>query len=206
MNYHFDDVQKLLASAPRFHSFGSALRYLRDVAQSGDELRSTLQRYPAVKYEPLEFFYICLQSLAVLNEALIFDLTRFHGWHGKEWASLLACFSPDPKYVPHLVFSAASDGPRPWAAQMALDIAHTRDVGDRGELHQVLADLRQLLTAVRLPMAEIRKAPCVDFLEARADAVRQAYREGGLQCALDTLRRVEAHHLDTALRAGGSAK
>lgn len=193
MNYHFDDVQRLLASAPRFHSSGSALRYLRDVAQSGAELRPTLQRYPFVKYEPLEFFYVCLQSLGALNESLISDLTRFHGWHGKEWASLLACFSPDPKYIPHLVLSAALGGHHRWAAQTALDIAHHRDGAERGELHQVLAKLRQLLNSVDLPRVEIRNVPDIKFVEARADAVRQAYREGGLQCALDTLRRVEAH-------------
>lgn len=191
MNYHSDDVLKLLASAPRLRSTGSALRYLRDAAQSGAELRSTLQRYPSVRYEPLEFFYVCLQSLAALNDALISDLTQFYGWHGKEWAALLACFSPDPKYVPHLELSAALAGPHQWAAQIAVDIAHRREGEERGELEQLLSALRLQLTSVDLPRVELRQAPCITFLEARAAAVRRAYREGGLPSALGTLRQVE---------------
>src|SRR6266545_2031194 len=100
MHYFDADVWYLINGAPVL-SLGrqtSALRLLRRAAQAVDTYKSVLSQYPFVQCEPLDFHYICLQSLGALDELLFRDLMTEATWRGVVWGAWLVGLSPDLKY------------------------------------------------------------------------------------------------------------
>ncbi|MCW3693239.1 hypothetical protein UE94_034675 [Burkholderia cenocepacia] len=106
MHYHPDDISRLFLGVPtlQLNRPAPAERFLAAAVATGAELRQVLRDYPQVRYQPLDFHYLCQQSLSALDDALLADLTRDmrHGWRGAHWAALLIALSGDARYLPHL--------------------------------------------------------------------------------------------------------
>lgn len=78
MHYHPDDISRLFLGVPtlQLNRPAPAERFLAAAVATGAELRQVLRDYPQVRYQPLDFHYLCQQSLSALDDALLADLTR----------------------------------------------------------------------------------------------------------------------------------
>ncbi|WP_231600635.1 MULTISPECIES: hypothetical protein [Burkholderia] len=192
MHYHPDDIYRLYRSVPTLllNRPAPAERFLAAVVETGAELGHVLRDYPQVRYQPLDFHYLCQQSLSVLDDTLLADLTDDMnvGWRGAHWAALLIALSGDARHLPHLDEVRRHRGVE-WAAELA-EAASGPDAGSsafRG--CRSIVRLRDQLAA--LPRVAVRLRPWLspEALEARAIAVRAAYRGGGIEAALPVARR-----------------
>ncbi|VWC92645.1 hypothetical protein BLA39750_02006 [Burkholderia lata] len=192
MHYHPDDLHRLYRSVPTLllNRPAPAERFLAAAVETGAELGHVLCDYPQVRYQPLDFHYLCQQSLSVLDDALLADLTRDMnlGWRGAHWAALLIALSGDARHLPHLDEARRHRGVE-WTAELA-DAATGSDArsstfrGCRSIVH-----LRDQLAALPRVAVRLRRWRSPEALEARAIAVRAAYRSGGVETALPVARR-----------------
>ncbi|VWM14030.1 hypothetical protein [Burkholderia lata] len=192
MHYHPDDIHRLYRSVPTLllNRPAPAERFLAAAVETGAELGHVLRDYPQVRYQPLDFHYLCQQSLSVLDDALLADLTRDmdHGWRGAQWAALLIALSGDARHLPHLDAVRGHRGVE-WTAGLA-DAATGSDArtstfrGCRSIVH-----LRDQLAALPRVSVRLRRWLSPEALEARTIAVRAAYRSGGVETALPVARR-----------------
>ncbi|VWC56944.1 hypothetical protein BLA18112_00442 [Burkholderia lata] len=192
MHYHPDDIYRLYRGVPTLllNRPAPAERFLAAAVETGAELGHVLRDYPQVRYQPLDFHYLCQQSLSVLDDALLADLTRDmnHGWRGAQWAALLIALSGDARHLPHLDAVRSHRGVE-WTAGLA-DAATGPDArsssfrGCRSIVH-----LRDQLAALPRVAVRLRRGLSPEALEARTIAVRAAYRSGGVETALPVARR-----------------
>jgi hypothetical protein len=192
MHYHPDDLHRLLSSVPtlRLNRPGPAASFLRAAVDTGVTLAHVLRDYPYVRCQPLDFHYVCQQSLSVLDGALLSDLTsdEEYGWRGAQWAALLIALSGDARLLPYLDASRAYRGVE-WTAQLA-DAACRTDAPAAGfPCRDAILCLRNQLASLPRVAVRLRPALSADALEARAIAVRAAYRHGGADAALPLARR-----------------
>jgi len=192
MHYHSDDIHRLYRSVPTLllNRPAPAEQFLAAAVETGAELGHVLRDYPQVRYQPLDFHYLCQQSLSVLDDTLLADLTRDMnlGWRGSHWAALLIALTGDAQHLSHLDEVRHHRGVA-WAAELA-DAATGPDArtsafrGCRSIVH-----LRDQLATLPRVAVRLRRGFSPEALEARAIAVRAAYRSGGVETALPVTRR-----------------
>ncbi|WP_175996466.1 hypothetical protein [Burkholderia stabilis] len=192
MHYHPDDISRLFLGVPtlKLNRPAPAERFLAAAVDAGVELGHVLRDYPHVRYQPLDFHYLCQQSLSVLDDALLADLTCdiSHGWRGAHWAALLIALSGDARYLPHLDEARRHRGVA-WSAELA-EAASSRDARSSAFLCcQSIVRLRDQLSVLPHVVVRLRRCHSPEALDARAIAVRAAYRSGGVEAALPVARR-----------------
>ncbi|WP_244136028.1 MULTISPECIES: hypothetical protein [unclassified Burkholderia] len=167
-----------------------AERFLAAAVESGVELRHVLRDYPHVRYQPLDFHYLCQQSLSALDDTLQADLTRDmqHGWRGAHWAALLIALSGDARYLPHLDAASRHRGVE-WTAELAEAAAAADTQSSPCPCCRSIVQLRHQLAELPRVVVRLRPWHSPETLEARANAVRTAYRSGGADAALPVARR-----------------
>ncbi|KAF1040728.1 MAG: hypothetical protein GAK33_00345 [Burkholderia lata] len=192
MHYHPDDIYRLYRGVPTLllNRPAPAEQFLAAAVETGAELGHVLRDYPQVRYQPLDFHYLCQQSLSVMDDALLADLTHDmdHGWRGAQWAALLIALSGDARHLPHLDAVRRHRGVE-WTAGLA-DAATGPDArsstfrGCRSIVH-----LRDQLAALPRVSVRLRRGLSPEALVAWTIAVRAAYRSGGVETALPVARR-----------------
>jgi hypothetical protein len=196
MTYEPDDVTRLftyLAASLASPTRGATL--LRTAVADGEELAAALGQYPVLRVGPLDFHYVCLQSLGALDERLVADLTCCHGRRGIQWAAILAMLSPNPAYLPYLRAALPSSGRYRWLVELSLDLPETRDDPVLREYAAATAAFGQQLASLPWPAVVLRAVPADAVLLARTAAVRAAYHNAGRDAALDVIKsqRVREH-------------
>ncbi|MXN75059.1 hypothetical protein GR157_09915 [Burkholderia sp. 4701] len=189
MHYLSDDVDRLLSPVPslRLNRPGSAQRFLTDVVDAGDALAHVLRGYPQVRYAPLDFHYVCQQSLSALTDALLADLTRHYGWPGINWAALLVALSGDARHLPHLD-AARHDPVVRWVIGLAGAALNPDAPAAASPCCRLIVRLREQLAPLPHVAVRLRALPAPEVLTARAAAVRAAYRHGDVDAALAIAR------------------
>ena len=185
MHYLSDDVTRLFRHVPSLllNRPGSAQRFLITVVDAGVELGYVLREYPHVRYEPLDFHYLCQQSLCALSDRLLEDLIRDHGWQGAHWASVLVALSSDARYLPYLE-EAERNPAVGWIAGIADAVLRPTGHLAMPVCGQLLVHLRTQLAAMPRPIVRLRESPSSDGAAVKAAAVRAAYHQGDLETAL----------------------
>jgi len=194
MNYLQADLMNLINVVPfmRLTKYGSASYFLENILKDGLELKEILLNYPYVKYEPLDFYYVLFQSLGVLDEKLVFDLTNFYTWRGVIWASLLVSIAPNSSYKSVLVESKASCHSRSsWAIDLAISEIDNQSVGEFGSLKNTIKLIRELIQPINLPKVKLRNALSdaeLIKLAIEHETIREIYKSKGTNEALVALR------------------
>jgi len=187
MHYHPDDLHRLYRNVPTLllNRPAPAERFLAAAVETGAELGHVLRDYPQVRYQPLDFHYLCQQSLSVLDDALLADLTRDMpvGWRGAQWAALLIALSGDARHLPHLDEVRRHRGVE-WTAGLA-DAAVRPEASSAGfRCCRLIVDLRHQLASLPRVAVRLRKPSPPEIVAATAAAVRAAYRRGDVATAL----------------------
>ncbi|NTX31250.1 hypothetical protein HT746_29720 [Burkholderia pyrrocinia] len=192
MHYHPDDLSRLFLNVPTLllNRPAPAERFLAAAVDTGVELGHVLRDYPQVRYQPLDFHYLCQQSLSALDDALLADLTHDlnHGWRGAHWAALLIALSGDARYLPHLDDVRRHRGVG-WSAELAEAASGPDAAVSAFRCCQSIVRLRNQLAALPRVVVRVRPGPSPEAIEAKAIAVRAAYRSGGVETALPIARR-----------------
>ncbi|RQU96325.1 hypothetical protein [Burkholderia cenocepacia] len=190
MHYHPDDISRLFLGVPtlQLNRAAPAERFLAASVESGVELRHVLRDYPHVRYQPLDFHYLCQQSLSALDDPLLADLTCEHGWRGAHWAALLIVLSGNARYLPHLDATKRHRGVE-WTAELAKAASAPDAQSSAYRCCRSIVQLRHQLAALPHVVVRLRPWHSPEALEARANAVRAAYRSGGADAALPLARR-----------------
>ncbi|MBY4868259.1 MULTISPECIES: hypothetical protein [Burkholderia] len=192
MHHRPDDIRRLLLNVPALslNRPGPAESFLRGVVDTGAELAHVLRDYPQVRYQPLDFHYVCRQSLSALSDALLIDLTHDlqHGWPGAQWAALLIALSGDARYLPHLD-AVRSDRGVAWTAELAEAAVSPDARASTCHCCRLIVELREQLASMPRVGVRLRLQPSADVLFARAAAVRVAYRSGNVDMAIEIARR-----------------
>ncbi|WP_175970480.1 hypothetical protein [Burkholderia sp. BCC0322] len=191
MHYHPDDIRRLYRSVPTLllNRPAPAERFLAAAVATGAELGHVLRDYPQVRYQPLDFHYQCQQSLSVLDDALLADLTCDMpvGWRGAQWAALLIALSGDARHLPRLDEARRHRGVE-WTAELA-DAAVRPEASSAGfRCCRLIVDLRTQLASLPRVAVRLRQPSPPEIAAARAAAVRAAYRRGDVATALAIAR------------------
>jgi hypothetical protein len=178
------DVWRLMDAVPHFSlaKAGSGLCFLRKLDRDCGELQSVLLQYPFVKYEPLDFVYVSIQSLAVLNENLVADLTRRYQWRGIVWAAWLAALSPDEKFVPLLQDAFKRAPHNTWIIDLALSQITGVIPAELAEHGELIAKIRNALQPLSRPNFTLRLAPNeyqVEQTRIDTEILRECYHARG---------------------------
>jgi hypothetical protein len=194
MHYLRTDVERLHRSVPHLAlaTPRRALQFFEEVTQTGTELAHVLCRYPEVRHEPLDFHYVCQQSLGALNERLLSDLLEEHGWRGVLWGALLVCLSPDGRFRPALEKASGIAPYQQWAVDLALAALNGEQDTENLGLQQVIAKLGSQLAGIPLPTVALQEVPPLEVLYLRQREVQAAYRQGGLQAAKSVLSNMDS--------------
>ncbi|KWF57354.1 hypothetical protein [Burkholderia pseudomultivorans] len=207
MHYHPDDLYRLFSGVPtlRLNRPAPAESFLRAVVAAGDELAHVLRDYPHVRYEPLDFHYLCHQSLCALDDALLDDLTQDPdpgGWRGAHWAALLVALSGDARHLPHLDKVRRHRGVE-WAAGLADAAVHADTASAASRCCRLIVALRDQLAVLPRVGVRLRRQAAPEDIDTTASAVRIAYRSGNFETALRLARREpagDAARLPTIMR------
>lgn len=186
MHFCYDDLLRLVRPVPFMHLGrpSSALTMLTRASDDAEELGSVLRQYPRLRYQALDFHYICLQSLGALDERLVNDLVTELGWRGLVWASLLTCLSPTQEYR-ELLHTARPQWPmQAWAVDLALGNLGANCPGELEALMIQVKRLREALAACAIPRVSLRRGESSSLVEARRAVVLAEYRRGGRDAAL----------------------
>lgn len=182
------DVWRLMDAVPHFSlaKVGAGLRLLKKLDRDCGELQSVLRQYPFVKYEPLDFVYVSIQSLAVLNENLIADLTRRYQWYGIVWAAWLAALSPDEKFVPLLQDAFKRAPHNTWIIDLALSQITGAISDELAEHRELIVKIRNALQPLSRPNFTLRLAPNesqIEQLRIDTEILRECYHARGASYA-----------------------
>jgi hypothetical protein len=193
MYFRYDDLTRLTLSVPfmRLIRPSSAIRSLTRAADDAEELAPVLRQYPQIRYEALEFHYICLQSLGALSRELVEDLTGEFGWRGLVWASMLACLAPSEEYRRSLEAARPRQPRQAWAVDLALAHLGAPCPVEVGGLKVQLGRLRDAFSACTIPKVTLRLMESSSAHEARRAAVSAAYKSGGAKAALKAIHNAD---------------
>jgi len=190
MHYCEKDVLKLTTGVPFsvLSSERQLTQFLSEVVQVGDELQHVLNRYPSVRYEPLDFHYVCLQSLSVAGPKLVADLLDGLSWTGVLWGAFIACLTRDIHYGALLRAVSARSAKRAAVLDLATRICSGTLTADDNANLMLLARLYiQLEHCPRLPVLLTPALTEEDQLVLQTE-VRAAYRSAGADAALSVIR------------------
>ncbi|KWF37965.1 hypothetical protein [Burkholderia pseudomultivorans] len=196
MHYRPDDLHRLFSCVPtlRLNRPAPAESFLDAAVAVGDELAHVLRDYPHVRYAPLDFHYLCHQSLCALDDALLADLTQDSnpgGWHGAHWAAFLIALAGDARYLPHLDAVRSHRGVQ-WAAGLADAAVRADAASDASRCCRLIVALRDQLAPLPRVGVRLRMYAAPDDIDSTASAVRTAYRSGDFEAALRLARREPA--------------
>ncbi|WP_431257816.1 hypothetical protein ACQ86G_24960 [Roseateles chitinivorans] len=193
MHHRYDDLQRLVGAVPFMALMrpGSALSLLTRAADDAEELASVLGQYPQVRYQALDFHYVCLQSLGALSKALIEDLASEFGWRGLVWASILACLAPSEDFREALEAARLNEPRKAWAVDLALAHLDAECPSELSGLMAQLIRLRHALSACTVPSVSLRLAESRSVIDARQSLVREKYQCEVNASALQAIRRAE---------------
>ncbi|HGL6718686.1 hypothetical protein NTJ56_26850 [Burkholderia contaminans] len=191
MHYHPDDIYRLYRAVPtlRLNRPAPAERFLAAAVETGAELERVLRDYPQVRCQPLDFHYLCQQSLSVLDDALLADLTydNEHGWRGAQWAALLIALSGDARHLPHLDEARRHRGVE-WTAWLADAAVRPEAASASFRCCRLIVDLRNQLASLPRVTVRLRKSPPPEVIAGTTAAVRAAYHRGDVANALAIAR------------------
>ncbi|MDQ1924782.1 hypothetical protein [Massilia pseudoviolaceinigra] len=212
-HYWYDDaVYVLLQAEPVFYlslsdrAIRNALERMKIRAR---DYQKFVSAYPSVCCEPLEQFYLFRKGMNMLNEELLCDLLFSFGWREANWGAWLAALAPQPVYAAHLARRLPTLPHGTTVVGLALAACGQEVQQELSDTYALLVEVRETLD--RLPVQPIpvrrnysRDQECA--IRRENDAVRDAYRTGGLDAAkklLDQglLRHFKATHQEW-LRAG----
>ncbi|MDI1475570.1 hypothetical protein [Polyangium sp. y55x31] len=188
--HHSEDVWYLLRQSPylQLARARSAVPYLRRHLHAASVFAPVLGRYPSIRCERLEFFYLCLQSLGALDRTLFVELTSHYTWRGVVWAAWLAAIAPAPHYLDPLRRARPNAPQNTWIVDVAL---HAIEGG--GPAPEPLAEgaacaqaFRDLLAPLPRPFVPLRRSPSekdLDRLRAEQEEMRDIYRSEGADAA-----------------------
>jgi len=190
------DVLRLLSHIPYFTlgKHASAKRLVAAMVRDGEELEAMLRQFPAVQYEPLEQHYVLLRCLGTLSEELVSDLCVSYAWHGVVWAAWLVALAPSTQYRKHLVSARGHVPHNQWLVDLALAEIDGRAWPMDADLQALVQRLRFLLSQASMPTTVLRHSPGkhqLSQIEAERERVKSAYHSGGLDAALQELKRSE---------------
>jgi len=196
MHYLRTDVERLHLSVPHLTlaTPRRALQFFEEVTQTGAELAHVLSHYPEVRYEPLDFHYVCIQSLGALTERLLEDLLEEQSWRGVLWGALLVCLSPDARFRPALEKASGIAPYQQWAVDLALAALTGEQDTQNPALQQVISKLGMQLASLPRPAVALRESPPPEMLQLRQQKVRATYCQAGFQAARDVLSHLTAEH------------
>lgn len=186
MHYDPNDVIRLVHAVPclKLAKPPGFLRYLSHVVATGLELAPVLSQYPGVRYEPLDFHYVCLQSLGALDDDLLQDLTEHYQWPGILWAALLVALDPRPSYAAILLNARERAPYQAWLVDLALDRVNGIQSVEYPEHLVLLTALAVQLRGAGRTETRLRKIPSLPKVLEHSERVRAAYRVGGADAAL----------------------
>lgn len=194
MHYCEKGVRRLITGVPvwLFSSERQLSHLLTSTVETGEELKHLLFQYPQVRYEALDFHYVCLQSLAVPGPELIADLLSGESWTEVQWGAFLACLTRDIHYGPYLRAVAGRTTKRSAVVELATRICSGTLTNDDNPNLLLLSKLyRQLAKCPRLPVVLSLSKPAEHQRLLQAN-VRVAYRKSGADAALAVIRNIKS--------------
>lgn len=192
MIHPFQDLQRLLGHWPWLHLLRVPYteRLLRKMIEDGHELQTVLQQYPAVRYEPLDLHYVCLQGIGALSPELFDDVAAVFGTQGRAWMSFHMMLDPQPWAQELIEIHRGTSSEGPWLE----DIVLARSRGARspyGVIEGLFDRLADQLKPLPKPATRLRRDFDLPAWQAHATAVKQAYKAGGADSALQLIREFE---------------
>jgi len=177
-NYEPADVARLFSPVHTLAlgQASRAQRFLEGYVETGFAYAATLAQYPAVRAEPLDFHYICLQSLGALDVLLIEDLTKHHGWRGIVWAAWLSMLAPHSDYLPHLEDAIARAPYNAWLLEIAIQLVQDQYSRTAPEFGTAILALRNQLQPLPRPNVRLARVPSREVIEAHRAQMAAAYR------------------------------
>jgi hypothetical protein len=182
----------------------SASRFLARQLTLLDECFTTLEAYPEVKVEPLEFFYLTGRSLGMLDADSLASMVTTATWRGVVWGGWLALMRPRPEFAAVLASAAAHAPDNLWPIRCALALVEGRSPpAELVELSELAGRVRDALRTLRIARTPLRRDPTDEersVLEQERSMVRAAYERHGADGALQVLRgtRLYAHTMPYA--------
>jgi regulator of replication initiation timing len=192
LHYLSDDIRSLMQGAPYLQmSNRGLLRLLEETVQVGRKYERELRQYPEVQIEPLDFFYQCRRNIDAMNSHLLRDLLFWLSWREANWGAWLAMLAPRPEYF-WIVANQGTVHPEGKDLRDLTLSMMTGQVPDHLKEHHALAlELRKMIEPLPSQPRRLRenlKESQDKSYRAELDAVRKAYREGGLEKALPLTR------------------
>lgn len=189
MNYQAPDLHRLVSHWLPLHLRRAPYteRLLRKMVDDGQDLRGVLQQYPAVRYEPLDLHYVCLQGMGALSAELFDDVVALYGQQGRAWLGFHLMLAPQPWAKDRIerLRQQAPDGP--WVE----DIVLARASGARSSykvIEELFGQLADQLGSLPMPATRLRRERDLQAWQTHALAVRSAYKSSGSDAALLLIR------------------
>jgi hypothetical protein len=184
--YQSEDTDRLLSAVPfmQLARPSGALRFLQSVVATGDELKHLLGLYPHVRYEALDFHYVCQQSLAALDTHLMEDLINHKGWPGFIWAILLMGLTQDAAGLQYFARRYHDFPHNQWIVdEIHAALSAQADVSP-SPFGELVGRLRDQLKPLPKLAISLRRTASPEVQTRKAAAVRAAYQKGDLKSAL----------------------
>lgn len=189
MRYLGEDVGYFVRTSPyrALAKPAPAAAFLRRKVEAGEECKLALSGYPAVRAEPLDFFYSCLRSLGALDQAFFEGLLFEQTWRGVVWGAWLAMLAPAEAFAAPL----RAVGPRCPENEWLVDCA-VRTIEGRapapvhGPVAELAARCRRLLEGIPRPVVRLRLAPSgaeVARMALEREQIASVYARSGAEAA-----------------------
>ena len=188
MHFDHDCVVRMITDLQyvRIMNMPGAKRRTAELVRDAIELHGVLAKYPQVRYEPLDYHYVLLKYLAAFNVNVLADLlSGEYSWRGIVIAGWLACLKPSKEYIDHLSSVSATKYPHNfWFIRLAIAEGNCELWTEDIDLQDLVVQLRTCLAPISLPSFCLQPAAN----PTQFDAIKAAYREGGLNAALLALK------------------
>lgn len=151
--------------------------YISKMALDVGELKTVLNQYPNVLYEPLDDVYLLMRYLATTNETVINDLLLL-GWRGAVIASWLISLKPDDCYLEALLKIKGKYTENDWLVCIAIAEIQN-ELTDNHQIHKDIKTVREHLLD-KLPSA--KELPKPDFLIfEHSKKIEKMYKKHGAE-------------------------
>jgi hypothetical protein len=196
MYFDHDDVNRMISDLQytRIMKPSGAKQHIHDLVSNAVGLQNILAQYPKVRYEPLDYHYVLLKYMAAFNVNVLADLcSGQYSWRGIVIAGWLASLKPNTEYIDHLLSVSVTQYPdNYWLIHLALAEANQKCWAENTELQSLVTQLRGCLAPISLPNFGLRyasSAASVDRMSRDKEAIKVAYRSGGLSAGLSVLEK-----------------
>ncbi|MDQ1832137.1 hypothetical protein [Massilia scottii] len=189
-HYWYNDfVCVLLQAEPMFY-LSLSDRGIRNVLERmkirARDYQKFVSAYPSVCCEPLEQFYLFRKGMNMLDEELLCDLLFSFGWREANWGAWLAALAPQPAYAAHLARRRPTLPHGTTVMGLALAACGHEVPQELRDTYALLVEVRETLDQLPAQPARLRRNYSRDqerAIRSENDAVREAYRTGGLDAA-----------------------